>query len=124
MGIFYVDLEIGDPSGRSFETVEALVDTGASYTVMPPSLLGRLGVVPHSRKRFVLADGTRIERDAGEARIRMSDEVHTSTIVFGDEGATPLLGALTLEIFSMGVDPVKKRLIPVDSLLGTQTPRP
>ena len=46
MGIFYVDMEIGDPSGRSFETVEALVDTGASYTVMPPSLLGSWALFP------------------------------------------------------------------------------
>ena len=123
MGIFYVDLEIGDPSGQSFETVEALVDTGASYTVMPPSLLGKLGIVPDSRRAFVLADGARIERDLGETRVRMRGEERTSPVVFGSEGATPLLGALTLEIFSLGVDPVRKRLVPVDNLIGTQAPR-
>ena len=29
----------------------------------------------------------------------------------------PLLGALTLEVFSLGIDPVNQRLIPVDSLM-------
>ena len=123
MSIFYVDLEIGDPSGQSFETVEALVDTGANYTVMPSALLEGLGVVPHANRVFVLADGTRIERDIGETRFRLEGETSTSLVVFGDENATPLLGAVTLEIFSLGVDPLNRRLIPVTNLLGTQAPR-
>ena len=124
MGIFYVDLEIGDPQGQRFQTVEALVDTGANYSFMPKSLLSELGIVPNAKRRFVLADGTRIERDMGETRFRMRGAVHTAPVIFGDEDASPLLGATTLEIFSLGVDPVNKRLIPVDNYMGTQVPRP
>ena len=42
MGIFQVELEIGDPQGKRFKrfkTISALVDTGASYTLMPASFL-------------------------------------------------------------------------------------
>ncbi len=45
MGIFYVDAEIGDPQGLRYETVNVLVDCGATHTTLPASLLNRLGVV-------------------------------------------------------------------------------
>jgi hypothetical protein len=38
-------------------------------------------------------------------------------VVFGDEGALPLLGAVTLEEFGLGVDPIARKLIPVPGLL-------
>jgi hypothetical protein len=38
-------------------------------------------------------------------------------VVFGDEGALPLLGAFTLEEFGLSVDPVGRKLIPVPGLL-------
>ena len=56
MSIFSVDIEIGDPAGLEFVTVNAVVDTAASYTTLPESLLHRLGIRPRARRRFVLAD--------------------------------------------------------------------
>ncbi len=117
MGTFQVAIEVGDPEGQRYETVDALVDSGATYTTMPASLLRRLGVSPHSKRTFVLADGTRIERDFGRTWVRLDGEYDISAVVFGDESAMPLLGALTLEIFSLGIDPVNQRLIPVESLM-------
>lgn len=38
-------------------------------------------------------------------------------VVFQEEGAQPLLGAVTLEIFGLGIDRVNGRLIPVDALM-------
>ena len=38
-------------------------------------------------------------------------------VVFGDDGAEPLLGAVTMEEFGLGVDPVRRRLAPVDGYL-------
>ena len=123
MGIFNVQLEIGDPDGQRYETVEAMVDSGALYTFLPPSLLRRLGVVPQSVRQFVLADGTLIERSISTTWVRMNGESLMSPVVFGDEDATPLLGAVTLEIFALGIDPVRQRLISVNVPMGTQFPR-
>ena len=123
MGTFNVQLEIGDPEGQRYETVEAMVDSGAAYTFLPPSLLRRLGVVPRSMRQFVLADGSRIERGFSSTWVRMNGESQMSPVVFGDENATPLLGAVTLEIFAMGIDPVRQRLISVNVPMGTQFPR-
>ena len=117
MGRFEVTIEVGDPEGQRYESVEALVDSGATYTTMPGSLLRRLGVSPHSKRTFLLADGTRIERDFGRTWVSLHGEHDISPVVFGDDGTMPLLGALTLEVFSLGIDPVNQRLIPVDRLM-------
>ncbi len=117
MGTFLVQIELGDPEGRRYETVDALVDTGATYTTVPGSTLRRLGVSPHTRGTFVLADSTRIERDIGRTWLKLEKGAEIVPVIFGDEDSQPLLGAVTLEIFRLGVDPVSQRLIPVPGLL-------
>lgn len=47
MGVFAVPMDVGDLQGVRFERLQALVDTGASHTRMPRSVLERLGVVPY-----------------------------------------------------------------------------
>jgi predicted aspartyl protease len=49
MGTLRVRIQVGDAKLERFEPIEALVDTGATYTVLPRSLLRELGVVPHTR---------------------------------------------------------------------------
>ncbi|MBI3989212.1 MAG: hypothetical protein HY347_06305 [candidate division NC10 bacterium] len=117
MGTFRVTIEIGDPQGQHFEPVDALVDTGSTYTVVPASLLLHLGVTPHIRDTFVLADGRRIELDIGRTWVRVDGRSEVTLVVFGEEGAEPLLGAYTLEGLRLAPDPVSRRLIPVPGLL-------
>ncbi|MCY3818074.1 MAG: aspartyl protease family protein [Gammaproteobacteria bacterium] len=121
MGTFTVPIQVADPEGHQYETVEAMVDSGATYTVLPASVLERLGVVPHGVRSFVLADGSRVERGFGRTWIRLEGQEEISPVVFWDEGAQPLLGAVTLEIFSLGIDPVNGRLIPVDAFMLSGT---
>lgn len=117
MGTFRVTLEIGDPSGERFEQVNALVDSGATYTFAPRAILRHLGVEPHRTMSFQMADGTRIERDFGRTWLRLDGEQEVSPVIFGDDEVTPLLGAVTLEIFGLGIDPVNGRLVPVTALV-------
>ena len=117
MGTFRVALEVGDPRGERWITVEALVDTGASYTWIPQSTLRALGLVPTFRFPFILADGRRLERDMAETRVRLNEQERTTLVVFGDEGTQALLGAYTLEGFGLAPDPLNRRLIPVPGLL-------
>ena len=117
MGTFHYPIEIGDPQGQQFERIAALVDTGASYTTVPTSLLGRLGVPPGERRQFRLADDSVVERDTGITMVRLDGRVMPTVVVFAPEGAEPLLGAYTLEGFGLGVDPVGRRLMPVPGLL-------
>jgi predicted aspartyl protease len=117
MGTFRVQIEIGDANGERWETVEALVDTGATYTTVPAPLLHRIGVRPHIRDVFTLADGRRVEYDIGRGWIRVSERAEMTLVVFGEPGATPLLGAYALEGLRLAPDPLGRRLVAVPGLL-------
>jgi clan AA aspartic protease len=114
MGTFQVRIEVGGPDRARFEPVEVLVDTGATYTVLPSSLLHELGVVPHTRAPFVIADGREVELEIGRAWIRIDGRQEYSLVVFGDSA---LLGAVTLEEFRLAPDPVSQRLVSVPALM-------
>ena len=117
MGTFRHRIEIGDPEGRRFEAVDALVDTGASYTMAPFSMLQRLGVTPIDRATFILGDSRRVERDIGRTWIRVDGRLEITFVVFGDEQLGAVLGAYSLEGLRLGVDPVSQRLVPTPGLL-------
>jgi clan AA aspartic protease len=116
MGTFRVQIEIGDPQGQRFESVEALVDTGATNTAFPASQLRGLGVSPHRRAIFELADGRQTELEIGRTWVRVNGELEQTQVVFTEEGSEPVLGAVTLEEFGLAVDPVRRRLVPVPRL--------
>ena len=116
MGTFTVEIEVGDLNFTHPQTVEVLVDIGATYTMLPAPLLRSLGVSPTSARNFVIANGQRIRREVGQAAIQIGGEVLFNLVVFDEEDSQPLLGAFTLESFSLAADPVNQRLIPVDAL--------
>lgn len=122
MGQFNVSFEVGDIYGRDYDTVDALVDTGASNSVLPGSLLRRLGVEVIDRNIFRMADGRMVEFDLGTVRIRLEGRERFSVVVFGEDDMKPLLGAITLEEFHLGVDPVGKRLVRTEGMLATLLP--
>ncbi len=117
MGTFKVQMEIADPGGDQWESVEALVDTGATYTTLPAPLLRRIGIKAHTRDVFTLADGRSVEHDIGRGWIRVSGRAELTLLVFGDVLAEPLLGAYALEGLRLAPDPVGRRLVPVPGLL-------
>lgn len=94
------------------ETVDALVDTGASYSLFPRSMLERLGIVPIGQRGFEQADGSIIYRDVGRAMLRINDDEDVQRVIFGEDDAEPLIGAGTLQGFLLLVDPVAEELVP------------
>ena len=117
MGTFRVTIEVGDPAGASYREVSMLVDSGASYSQVPDSILRALGVAPHTRRTFQLADGRQVERDVGQTWIRHNGLEQMTLVVFGTEDSEAVLGAVTLEELGLAVDPLNGRLIPVPGLL-------
>lgn len=89
-----------------------MVDTGASYTVVPASMLRDLGVQAIDKIRLTLADGREIEMDMGEARATINERSIPTLVVFGEDDARALLGAYTLEGLRLAVDPANGRLVP------------
>ena len=119
MTTFRYPIQIGDAVREGFELVEAWVDTGASYTLVPRTILERLGHTPTHLRPFRLADGSVVEMGLCQVPLRIGEETSIVSCVFGDEGSEPLLGATALEEFGLGVDPVNHALVPIVlNLLG------
>ena len=95
-------------------TIEALVDTGATFTTIPGETLRGLGVEPRRQVRLRLADGRLQELDLGRILIELDGIEDVTFVVFGMNGAPPTIGAVTLESFLLGVGPVAQRLTPVE----------
>lgn len=117
MGTLRQRIGVASASGEVFEELEALVDTGATYTWVPRPSLERLGVAPEESFPFVLADGRTAEYPIAQVRIRLDGRTRVTVCVFGEEGTEPLLGNYTLEGFGLAVDPLNKRLITVRGYL-------
>ena len=116
MGTFTVPLTVGNPDSAARETVDALVDTGATFSVMPASLLRRLGIEPTRTRRLRFANGEVEERQTGMAFFEVNGIDCEAMVVFGPEDLH-LLGATTLESLLLIVDPINKQLIPEVGLL-------
>src|SRR5881396_3706643 len=94
------------------EELTILVDTGATYSLIPPALADRLGVSPLPGKQaIVLADGTRIEAEVGLVMVEIGDRRAASAVVIADCNE-PLLGVEALEVLGLAVDPSTGSLTP------------
>ena len=111
MGVFSVTLEIGHPDGGDLLEVPVVVDTGAVHTMVPETLLMQIRVSPMLEKSFAFADGYRETMGVGFCRIAWQGEEAVCPVIFGPEGKY-LMGATTLEIFDLAVEPGAHRLVP------------
>ena len=112
MGEVRVTIEIGDVREENYEEVEVLVDTGATYSQVPESLLHRLGVPVRWGAEVRLGDGSMVTDRIGQASIRLGGKTFFTPVTFGREGEPNLLGVVALETALLAVDPVGQRLVP------------
>ena len=116
MGTFTYPLEVISADGSRSETVNALVDTGSTFTCLPATLLQEFGIVPFRRIRSELADGSVVEDDVGLVHVRV-EGIETPTLaIFAEENTPPVIGKYTLEGALLVVDPVRQRLAPTHAL--------
>ena len=112
MGEFTWPVGVWSADGERMETVDALVDTGASYSMFPRRMLDRLGIVSIGRRGFEQADGSVIQRDIGRAMLRINNDEDVQRVIFGEDDAEPLIGAGTLQGFLLVVDTAAEELVP------------
>ena len=115
MGTFSVMVSVGNPNGGDQVEIEALVDTGASDSMFPASLLENLRLEPRSRVDYALADGTEVRFGRGQAVINIDGRDGICPVIFGPEGDDNcLIGGTTLQILMFSVDPVNEVLAPTN----------
>ena len=111
LGVFNWSVRLDSMDGQRSLEIEAMVDTGASYTIVPANRLRELGVPPIDKITLVLADGRTVEYDIGRAMATINGRTEATLVVFGEDDARALLGAYTLEGLRLAVDPTNGRLV-------------
>lgn len=110
MGITYIEGTVSGSTGHS-ERVRFLVDSGASYTLLPEATWRAIGLESLRSMAFSLADGTIVERKISECLIELPDGKCHTPVVLGERGDDqPLLGVVTLEELGLVFDPFRREL--------------
>lgn len=116
MGITYVEGQVRGPAGMQ-ESVKFLIDSGATYSLLPQTVWQSIGLEPKRKMSFTLADGTSVERAISEAFLILPQgEAHTP-VILGEANDEALLGVVTLEILGLVFNPFDRSLSPMRILM-------
>ena len=118
VGTFKADFAIRKNADSERSTVlSGVVDTGASYTVVPSTILDALGVEREQSVNFTLADGSKRDMDIGWVQMELEGRIGHVYVVFAPANSPILLGAMALETFALAADAKNRRLIPGQATL-------
>ena len=116
MCTFTETVYISDGNGGPGVSVDVLVDTGATFTVLPASLLrDQLGIGHTAEDTFILADGSKQTLPIGDVHIAVAGREAPSPVVFGAEDRF-ILGAMSLQSLRLVADTTNHRLMPAPEL--------
>jgi clan AA aspartic protease len=111
MGYVKVQAKVSNPEQTRKKNVEFLVDTGASYMVIPPSLAEELGLQQVTKVDVTLADKRKVDAGYAFAYVNLlGREAPVTVLVF--ESPIPRLGTFTLQVLGLEVDPAKEEVRP------------
>ena len=117
MGRVEARMKLTNPAVRErAEELALMVDTGATFTVVPSELWQRIGLTAEFTRRLRTADGRVLERGQGSAYVEIDGHAGVVPVVEAREGDLPVLGVTTLEILGLAVDPVRQQLVPSEHL--------
>ena len=118
MGLFNVRTEVFSlRDSRVTRELDFVVDTGATYPVIPRDVAEELGVQLEEPRIFTLADGAHVTRDIGHVGFAYEGRRCISMVVIGEPEDVPRLGATALEQLGFEADPVAKTLRPARQYL-------
>jgi clan AA aspartic protease len=109
LGLTYIEGEVTGPS-RKRTRVTFLVDSGAGYCLLPREAWKAVELVPRRVETFILADGTRIQRQISDARLKLAGREGPVTVILGKPGDEAIVGAIALESLGLMLDPFRRKL--------------
>jgi predicted aspartyl protease len=99
--------------------LKQLVDTGATFSIIPEATLVALGIAPSRSAQMQLADGSVIEVQIGNAEFQVNGEASITPCIFGQEGWPTLLAAVTMESLLLAPDHVTHSFTKVTGWLAS-----
>jgi clan AA aspartic protease len=109
MGLVWVEAVIRNPNTGKHATAKALVDTGATLTVLPRKIAEELQLPVIGRRRVATAKSTaELDECIGVVEV-MGRKAYVHMLVSNDADIV-LIGATTLETLGLQVDPTTGKL--------------
>ncbi len=117
MRVTYIEGAVVGPTDTEAE-VEFLVDSGATYALVPYNTWNQLQLIPTREMTFTLADGTHLQRSISRCYILLPQGEDYTPVILGEPGDEALLGVVTLEILGLVLNPFSRTLHPMRMLLA------
>ena len=117
MGLIHIEGTVTGPTGKQ-ASLEFLVDSGATYTLLPQKVWRAIGLKPIDSVKCVLADGTEVQRKVSECRITLPQGERSTPVLLGEKGDEALLGTVTLEELRLVLNPFTRQLQPMRMILA------
>ena len=119
MALTYLKVAIPNPANpKKVKKLDFLIDSGATYSVVPEKILASLGIIPEEKREFILANGQTVVRKLGGARYQYDGHLGFAPVVFGEKDDSLLLGVTALKAMGMALNPLKRELISLPMILG------
>ncbi|MBA7695498.1 hypothetical protein ES703_104126 [subsurface metagenome] len=116
MGLTSVTAKVG--KGEKAVEVDFIVDSGATYTLLPEKIWKQLNLEPFEELKFALADATVISRSISEVWLEYGGRGRTVQVILGEEKDEALFGAFTLESLGLILNPFTRELFPMKLMLA------
>lgn len=117
MGLVFVEGTVTGPTGKQ-ATLKFLVDSGATYTLVPRKVWRAIGLKPVDSIKLSLADGTMVARKVSECRIAIPQGERSTPVLLGEKNDEALLGTVTLEELRLVLNPFTRQLQPMRMMLA------
>lgn len=117
LDITHIEGVLTGPTGKQ-ATVRFLVDSGATYSLVPHDVWKTIDLAPKRTVTFTLADGTLVARAVSECHLALAEGDGHTPVILGEPDDQALLGVVTLEILGLVLHPFKRTLEPMRMLLA------
>lgn len=98
MDTFTVSVKLTNPQRpESRMTLDLVVDTGATWTMLPHEVVTHLGLPTAYERGVTLTSGERVSYPVGQVAIQLNGEKLITLFLSGPAGCLAILGAVTLE---------------------------
>lgn len=116
MGHVKVEAGLLSPVTGERLVVEALIDTGATFTTLPRGVADRLKLIEVTKRRVRTASGEEVLPES-YVTVEVMGEKTTTPVLISEKMDRTLLGVLTLEALALKVDPKTGKLEKTELLL-------
>lgn len=116
MGETRIFFRVYGANGQAAE-LEAVIDTGATFSKIPRSLAAKLGLEGKYETEVELGDKRIIKRKLSLAEIEIEEVRRPVLVAIGEEEERPVVGYTALELLGFKVNPLTGKLekaIPIE----------